>query len=324
MTEVNRESTGVVVARFQTDELHDAHKKLLAEVGYRHNQVIVVLGVARTPFNATNPLPFVARKIMVEQYIGILRQYIDRYKDVHIHVVKLDNERYNEAWSEKLDQLVDSIAEYPEAITYYTGRDGFKPFYTGKYTVEELAFDIICSSTERRHKIMQTPDFESKEFRAGMIYAMKTKHFQTYRTVDMALLYDPGEGKPVEILLAKKPGETGWRFPGGFVEEALNETFAQAAAREMFEETDKFSETGWQLVQDFPMPQEWRIRGQQGVSHSTMLMLGWALTRGGKASDDIAEVRWFTVDEAFKYRHTMFMPEHLNMIEHPTFQRYVL
>lgn len=317
-------STGVIVARFQTDDLHEGHKKLINYVASKHRQVIIFLGVGRTPNNASNPLTFEARRAMVHQYVDdVMQYYINDFDRELIKIVELVNERYNEAWSAKLDDLIELHAIYQDDVALYSGRDGFAPYYTGEYNVHLVGFTESASATARRNDLIEHPNFESREFRAGIIYAMNTKHFQTYRTVDMALMFDPGGMDPMEVLLVRKPNESKWRFPGGFVEEEKNETFTEAASRELYEETGAHSEDPWELIQDFPMPGEWRIKNQKGVSHSTMLLKGWAMTRRAMAADDVAEVKWFTVNEAYEHRHDLIMEEHIPLIEHRTFQKHI-
>jgi ADP-ribose pyrophosphatase YjhB (NUDIX family) len=318
--ELRSNMVGVIVARFQIDELSPGHRKLITEVAALHDELIIILGVGRTPNNATNPLSYEARKVMVEQYIEGLRQYVPRWKTLKVQIASLVNERYNDVWSQKLDTLTNSLTD--RAFVYYTGRDGFKQWYSGLHEVLEIDTGIECSATQRRLEIIESPNFADPKFRAGIIYAMNTKPFQTYRTVDMALIYAPGEGKGLEILLGRKKNEKGWRLPGGFVEEERNETFAQAAAREMYEETGAISETGWKLAIDFPMPDEWRIKYQRGVSHSTMLLVGWAMTREAKAADDLSEVKWMKLAAASTQQEDDIMPEHRPLINY-LYQLYI-
>jgi bifunctional NMN adenylyltransferase/nudix hydrolase len=310
-------STGVIVARFQTDELHEGHKKLITHVVMRNKHVLIFLGVGRTPNNATNPLTFKVRAEMVLDYVDSMSNNVPEFSTVTFQALELVNERYNDAWSKKLDGLIEEHAIYPDDVTLYSGRDGFAPYYTGDYNVEVVNFGVDHSSSTRREELVHNPRYHSADWRAGVIYAMNTKHFQTYRTVDMALIYDPGGMDPMEVLLVRKPNETKWRFPGGFVEEEKNETFAQAAARELYEETGARSEDPWELIQDFPMPDEWRIKNQKGVSHSTMLLKGWAMTRHAEAADDVADARWCILVDVVQRRDSLIMEEHRPLFAHP-------
>jgi bifunctional NMN adenylyltransferase/nudix hydrolase len=298
---------GAIVGRFQVDSLTHGHRKLIDRVIELHDHVIIVIGCSRTPVNATNPLSFECRKAMIER----------TYAGTPLIFVRQSDERFDDVWSQKLDAALDNVSNGD--VTLYTGRDGFSPHYKGRLRVVELNLGCdFINATEIRQRIVDTPTFDSKDFRAGMIYAMNTKHFQTYTTVDMALLYNTGE--KVQILLCRKPNELTWRFPGGFVEEAQNETFAQAAAREMQEETGAMSENGWKIVGDYPLPNEWRLRNNKGVSHRTILLYGFAMSRYAKADDDIADVQWFDLDYVIEHADEIITNEHRIMMVNDVFK----
>jgi bifunctional NMN adenylyltransferase/nudix hydrolase len=297
---------GAIVGRFQVDYPTEGHRALLNTVSGKHDgRLIVVLGCPRSPLNATNPLSFECRSVMIKGYAP------------EATIVQQFDERRDEVWSAKLDAKLEAAAG-GQPVIFYTGRDGFVSHYHGKYPVVELDLGISTTATERRQSIIKRPQFNREDFRAGIIYAMNTKHFQTYNTVDMALLYNTGSD--VEILLCRKPNETEWRFPGGFIEEALNETYAQAAAREMQEETGCVSETGWKIIKDYPMPNEWRLRKNKGVSHRTVLLYGWSVSKHAKAQDDIAEVKWFKLNEVADNVETIIVSEHRQMMFNDVFR----
>ena len=51
-------ATGVIIARFQTQYLHDGHKYLLDEIRSKHNKVVVVLGISPVKGSKRNPFDF--------------------------------------------------------------------------------------------------------------------------------------------------------------------------------------------------------------------------------------------------------------------------
>jgi bifunctional NMN adenylyltransferase/nudix hydrolase len=272
---------GVVVGRFQIDQLSDGHIALIDYVSNIHgvHNVVIVVGCPRTPTNPTNPLDFTARAAMLHE----------AYPEAS--VIPLSDHRENTDWSKNLDSLIDSIAGL-QGAKLYSGRDGFIPHYSGKFETELLDLNIECSATERRDEIKKHPNLFSVEFRRGAIWAHQNRAHQTYETVDIALVRKQDD--ETYILLGKKPGETKWRFPGGFVDPG--ETFAQAARRELKEETGVETESQFTIIGDFILD-EWRIRRQKGVSHRTVLCFAIHTWGAAKAGDDLAHVEWIPVKD---------------------------
>jgi bifunctional NMN adenylyltransferase/nudix hydrolase len=301
--------TGVIVGRFQVAQLTSGHKYLFECVADQHTRLLVVLGDARTPPNASNPLDFSIRQMMIYDYL-VKELGVDNF-----NIVRLPDERYHNVWTKKLDQLIEE--HEGEAAVLYCGRDGFKPCYDGKYDVVEIDAHDADSGSKEREKIAKNPPNENHWFRAGVIYAHKTRHFQTYYTVDGALLHDTGS--QIDILLGRKPNEELWRLPGGFIEEHLNEPFTVSVAREVQEETGVTSESGWQILQDYPMPKEWRIARQENVSHRTILLVGWFMSGRPQAGDDLEEVKWFSLKEVLNNVECV-MEDHRKFFTHEYFR----
>jgi len=57
---------GVIVGRFQVNNLHAGHLELLRQVADKHDRVIVFIGVARTMPTRRNALDFETRKKMIQ------------------------------------------------------------------------------------------------------------------------------------------------------------------------------------------------------------------------------------------------------------------
>jgi ADP-ribose pyrophosphatase YjhB (NUDIX family) len=113
--------------------------------------------------------------------------------------------------------------------------------------------------------------------------------------------------------LIKKPGETLWQFPGGFIDKG--ETFEQAAAREMMEETQLAARWGWTYVKDF-MIDDWRLRGVTDADHRTILLIG-ASDNGEEpvASDDVEEAKFFNFYDLIVKMDEVVKPNHRKMLE---------
>lgn len=302
--------TGVILGRFQVADLTRGHKYLFETAASQHTRLLVILGDTRTPPNASNPLSFEIRYDMIRDYL-VKELGVDNF-----NIVRLRDERFHEVWTRKLDAL---ITEHEgDAAVLYCGRDGFKPCYSGRFKVVEIDPHDSDSGTIERERIAQCPPNDNHWFRAGIIYAHKTRQFQTYYTVDAALLHDTGA--QINILLGRKPNETQWRLPGGFIEEQLNEEFATSVAREVMEECGVASESGWQILQDYPLPKEWRIARQENVSHRTILLAGWLMAGRPKAGDDLVEVEWFSLKQVLLNTNYLITEEHQRFFTHPYFK----
>jgi bifunctional NMN adenylyltransferase/nudix hydrolase len=211
---------GVVVARFQTPDLHAGHRHLLDVVSERHRRVLVVLGTPRTYVpTAKNPLDFPTR-----------RELVHRHHPGAI-VAELPDCRDDALWSRQLDAIVARHAPPAEAVLYGS-RDSFLPYYTGAYRAEEIEALHDLTATELRLEAVTHPR-QTTDFRCGVIYAATTRPPVVYQTVDVAVLDREG----ARVLLASKNEDAGLlRFIGGFVLPS-DASLEEAARREAIEES---------------------------------------------------------------------------------------
>ena len=279
---------GVIVGRFQVPRLHDEHKALIQRVSNTHPRTLIVLGLAPDSCKCTynNPLDFAARKMMIEA----------EFKDVEVFYIR--DVGHNEKWSKELDRIIASQIGPNQNVVLYGGRDSFLNQYCGKYPTEELVPNKILSGKEVRKNV----GLKSKgtvEFREGVIWAVENQWPGALPTVDAAII-DPNTQK---ILLGKKPNRDQYQFIGGFATpESPN--YESDAEREVREETGldcvNFRYLGSAKIDD------WRYRNERNkiktVFFTCELYSGIA-----KADDDIAEVKWFDLEELTE---ETFIPEH--------------
>lgn len=263
---------GVVVARFQVDDLHDGHQLLLKAVAEENDQVVVVLGTSQALNTQENPLNFETRKLMVKEVLP------------DVTVLALPDHPDDDVWSNRLDQLLAGM-DIPAtgSMILYGGRDSFLDVYSGGYVTCPFGAVHHEPGTEIRNRIGKQPR-ASADFRAGVIYASQNRYPTVFTTVDVAVWNEAGE-----ILLGRKSGATTWCLIGGFADPA-SPTFEADAAREVEEETGlgtgKMTYVGSYVVDD------WRYRKGPDIIKTLLFS-----TRGygeARAADDIAEVRWFT------------------------------
>ena len=106
-------SLGVIVGRFQTPFLHEAHADLIRTVAARHPKILVVLGVGPALVTRRNPLPFEARKQML----------LEAFPEAT--VLPLKDGPSDAAWGRRLDELIADTFPTDDVVLYFF-RDSFK------------------------------------------------------------------------------------------------------------------------------------------------------------------------------------------------------
>ncbi len=195
---------GVLVGRFQVPELHQAHKELIDKIAGWHKKFLIVLGCSPTLVGRHNPLDFQARKLMINSHYP------------NLPLVPLMDHPDDHEWSKELDRRIREV--FPVGtVTLYGGRDSFIPYYSGQFPcreVEPSAYIAASGTLERRNASLEV--CSSVDWRAGVVYAAYNRYPQVFPTVDVAVTRETDDGD-LEILLAKKPAEKGYRLVGGFV-----------------------------------------------------------------------------------------------------------
>jgi bifunctional NMN adenylyltransferase/nudix hydrolase len=274
-------SYGVIVGRFQVNDLHDGHMELFRQVRSRHSGVIVFIGQHPAGLSKNHPLDFPTRKAMIQA------------KFPEFTVMPLMDARTDEQWSSALDSAIASVITGESSVTLYGGRDSFVPHYKGRYEPRELALPI---ETQKISGTMLREEYankviESPEFRAGMIYAAAHQYPVCYPTVDVAIF----STDYTELLLGRKPSDpkNKWRFIGGFAEKS-RPTYAQDARTEMMEEAG-LDGSEMEYIGSAVIP-DWRMNVPDKAIKTTFFATT-TMSMGARAGDDIEEVKWFKVNQ---------------------------
>jgi bifunctional NMN adenylyltransferase/nudix hydrolase len=278
---------GVIVGRFQVHELHQAHLDLINYVLDRHNKVVIVLGLSPLPVSTNNPLDFESRKQMILKWFP------------EVTVLYIKDMAEDEPWSKRLDALIKDVATPRQSVVLYGGRDSFIEHYHGHYPTQELVQTTFMSGTAQRKEIARSSTRASADFRAGAIWASQSRFPTVYTTVDIAVLNEDR----TRVLLGRKPGETLYRFLGGFADPA-SENFEHDARREVAEEGG-IEVSDLRYIGSFNID-DWRYRNEPDRIR-TMLFTAKYLHGRPTPGDDIEEVRWFDIDQA---PPTNIMPLH--------------
>lgn len=262
---------GVIVARFQTDQLTDGHKQLLNFVRDHHAKVIILLGLSPLLTTRSNPLDYQARKQMIEK----------DYPDFIIGYIK--DLPSDDVWSKSVDDQINAYASH-QSVVLYGSRDSFIPHYHGKHKTQELEPTINVSGTELRESIKGSTR-PTHDFRAGVIWAAYNKFDTVIGTVDIAVFNDDES----EFLLGRKPFESKWRFIGGF-SDVNSESDEQDARREVIEETHL--EVGEMTYICSQRIDDWRYRRERDKIR-TRFFKTKRIYGAATPDDDIEELKWY-------------------------------
>lgn len=268
---------GVIVAKFQVPYLHEGHRAVLLHAVRENDRLLVVLGDSAALNTREKPLPFVVRSHMVEQFARETGAAID------IRVI-MDHPS-NQVWSEHLDAIIQCSVDARDLVRIYGGRDSFLPKYSGVYPKHEVEEIPHTSGTQLRRQIKPRDDVK---FREGMIHAANIRYPAVHTTVDVAIFKEN-----THILLARKPGETKMRFPGGFASPE-SKSFEMDAIRELNEECGsnldvggarRLKYAGSKIVDDY------RYRGEVDKV-KTLLYVGEYWFGPVDAGDDVEWADW--------------------------------
>ncbi len=276
---MKKDGIGIVVARFQTPDLHAGHIGLLARAS-EHQHLIVLLGVSVQLGTKSNPLDFKTRMLMVQEAMP------------HALVLPIEDQPCDKAWSKNLDTLIHSI--YPrESGTMYFGRDSSAHRYHGKYPTVTIEPNGTFSGTAMRAEAASKA-LSSSDFRAGVVYGAYNKWPNIIPCVDIAVVR--GTFPNLEVLLGRKatdiPGQ--YRFIGGHVDQE-DPSYEDAAIRETEEECGL-------EVGNLQYVASMTCKAWPGGKMTTTFFTADYLHGKEVAGDDLVEVKWFHIQSLSSLR----------------------
>lgn len=290
---------GVVVARFQVDELHAAHRDLLAQVRAKADVVCVVLGVTENRGSKRNPLDYIIRKSMVESF------WAGQGWSTPLVILPQHDEPQDSVWSANLDRMLCST--FPGAgFVLYGGPDSFLPHYCGNLLKQELEVEFSERATAVREVIAATPS-NSPAFRRGVIYGAYNSWPRLFMCVDIALV----DTSAAKIWVGKRKTEDQFRFFGGFVDQR-DASLELAAGRELEEEAGISGCYNPRFLGSFKIS-DYRYRTpDDGLLMTALFMVdSKELPRAG---DDIDEVHERSLDQGRSALVDAMMPCHRELM----------
>jgi bifunctional NMN adenylyltransferase/nudix hydrolase len=227
----------------------------------------------------------------------IKKEYTD------IVVLPLSDHPLDKKWSQNLDILLTDTFPGSRFILYGS-RDSFKSYYSGSNETVDLPENGDHSATTIREQISDKV-MDSEEFRTGIIYAYANTYPKVYPTVDIAVF----QNERTEILLGRKDIDNKWRLLGGF-SDPTDDSFEAAAARELREECGDIVTTPMQYEGSFRVA-DWRYKNETDKIITTLFSTDY-ISGLPQGSDDIAEVKWLTLDTVLgMIDSNTIAPEHI-------------
>jgi 8-oxo-dGTP pyrophosphatase MutT (NUDIX family) len=302
-------NVGVVVGRFQVDELTSAHREILSSVAKMNDRLLVIIGVPALQGTWRNPLDFQTRAAMIRQSFKSWTTEDNIRPNCMISIIPLHDRESDEVWSQSLDAAVGMLFPDANQVTLYHARDGFGEHYHGRYDCHDLSWEIPAqhrevSGTKIREQLGKVPG-GTAEFRHGVIYASQHVWPHVKAVVDV-IMWRSGtkvigshgwvSTDESQVLLGRKEHETFWRLPGGMIDPS-DPSMEFAATRELLEETGLTCEGTPVYICSKPID-DWRHRDLPNESFYTTCFACQYSFGVPVAGDDLCEVKWFSFEEA--------------------------
>lgn len=276
---------GVIIGRFQVDELHDGHRFLIESVIEKHEKVVILIGVARTLGTFDNPLDYVTRAGLFEKYLN-----------PNVIIQPIWDVPCDEVWSANVDNIVRTIVPLG-AVRLYGGRDSFVDHYHGTFDTFEYQIVTDKDGTQIRENVGKST-VNNPDFRKGVIYSTQNRYPKVHATVDVAVIRDfhPHAGDShyeTQVLLGKKVNGTGLSFIGGFVD-PTDDKLEISAIRELREEVDL--EVGNITYVSSQIIDDWRYRDPKERIMTTFFV-GEYIFGNIRANEEFETMDWYDLSQ---------------------------
>lgn len=169
---MDKELLGVVVGRFQTNVLTEAHRRLITTVCAECDRVIIVVGAPDKSINVDVSDKYIIPTPLIMEMVSNFVQSVLSLGSDDVKVSSLEDTKSSIEWSENLDSLIKIIEDTNNfEVVLYGGRDSFISEYVGGFKTVQLNFSDLehVSATSIREKLKSSSGY-SPEFIHGIVW----------------------------------------------------------------------------------------------------------------------------------------------------------
>lgn len=329
---------GVVIGRFQP--FHNGHLDLINAAFAHSDQVIVVLGSARSARTTKNPWRAEEREEMIRA--SLRGEQLERLHIVHVR----DYFNNDNLWISDVQGRVGEIVDDPEEEICLFGhaKDESTSAYLRSFPQwqEEQPTGIArtINATEiRRRYFEEEPDwselipepvvaileaFRKSSHFAGLVEEHRylrdyrarwesAPYMPTFVTTDVVVIKS---GHVLAVRRRAQPGKGLLALPGGFVKPT--ETLLKGAIRELKEETKialKPSELRERVADSKVFDYPYRSLRGRTITHAYLIDLGDGDLPAVKGADDAERAMWLPFFEAIA-REEEWFEDHIHIVMH--------
>lgn len=295
----------VLIGRFQTPILTNAHKELIQKTINDSNSLIVV-GEAQVIYTKTNPFPYEYIKKLITSFL--ISGDVDSTNTPYIE--KLQDNPSDDIWSKNLDKIIDKTLKKfkDKKVIIYHGRDSFKDYYNGKYKkcLKEIKVSLENtndSATENRIKKYKPNDLYLKPYMFGMLESINNKFDTAFPCIDTCLV---SKDHQYIVLGQKNHDPKGqYRFIGGFVDPIKDNSIEDTVVREVKEEIGiDIDKKDIFYISSSKINDSRYRRGNDKIFSSffisfvdTQKLLDFVKQSKNKGNDDLAKIKCFKMNK---------------------------
>lgn len=268
---------GVLIARFQTHKLVEAHLNILNSLRSKYAKVLVLLTTPAIKATIENPLDYPSRAEMIRT----------SFPDVLIQ--PLADTSSDGQWSWKIDVAIREAFGALVKVSIHASSDAAVPFYIGTHKILPLPPKIqqsiagVKASLKNDSALMGTP-----AWRAGMVHSSTARFDLSYQRVDV-VPYRIEKGNLEILLLSREENEGLFSIGGSVLTKDLS--LEEASKRELW---DQVGVRGLPKYVGSTRVNDWRFRFERDKVLSSVFVVGY-IPQQGLSSLKGVTAKWFSL-----------------------------